>query len=46
MCDRYLDSLDDAAREPVLAGNVHDADSGPEGPPQHTSGGMTAGERD
>jgi glutamate synthase (NADPH/NADH) small chain len=41
MCDRYLDSLDNAVREPVLAGNVHDADEGPEGPPKHTDGGMS-----
>ena len=41
MCDRYLDALDDNVREPVLAGNVHDADEGPEGPPKHVSGGMS-----
>ena len=28
-------------REPVLAGNVHDADDGPEGPPSHPQGALT-----
>src|SRR3954451_25437355 len=41
MADRYLHELDAAEREPVLAGNVHDADEGPEGPPSHVSGAVT-----
>jgi glutamate synthase (NADPH) small chain len=45
MCDRYLGALALREREPVLAGNVHDADDGPEGPPTHASGGLTV-ERD
>src|SRR3954469_256502 len=45
MCDRYLDSLDHATRQPVVAGNVHDADGAPEGPPKHVSGGVSV-ERD
>ncbi len=40
MCDRHLRALAGGEREPVLAGNVHDADEGPEGPPDHVSGGM------
>jgi glutamate synthase (NADPH/NADH) small chain len=44
MCDRYLQSLDHEPREHVLAGNVHDADFGPEGPPQHTNGAVPAEE--
>jgi glutamate synthase (NADPH/NADH) small chain len=36
MCDRYLTSLADE-REPVLAGNVHDADDGP----VHADGALT-----
>jgi glutamate synthase (NADPH/NADH) small chain len=38
MCDRYLRTL----REELHTGNVEPADEGPEGPPQHVSGGMTA----
>jgi glutamate synthase (NADPH/NADH) small chain len=45
MCDRYLHSLASREREPVLAGNVHDADEGPEGPPSHADGSLQA-ERD
>ena len=41
MADRYLHRLDAADREPVLAGNVHDADEGPEGPPLHAQGAVT-----
>jgi len=41
MADRYLHELGAAGREPVLAGNVHDADDGPEGPPSHVSGALT-----
>ena len=41
MADRFLHELTAAEREPVLAGNVHDADEGPEGPPQHADGGVT-----
>jgi glutamate synthase (NADPH/NADH) small chain len=44
MADRYLHDLAGADREPVLAGNVHDADEGPEGPPSHADGGITAEE--
>jgi glutamate synthase (NADPH/NADH) small chain len=40
MADRFLHDLEAAEREPVLAGNVHDADDGPEGPPSHADGGM------
>jgi glutamate synthase (NADPH/NADH) small chain len=39
MADRYLRSL---APAPVESGNVHDADFGPEGPPQHVSGALVA----
>jgi len=38
MCDRYLGGL-----EPVHSGNVEPEDDGPEGPPLHTSGGLTTG---
>jgi glutamate synthase (NADPH) small chain len=38
MCDRYLRDL----REELHTGNVEDADTGPEGPPLHVSGGMPA----
>jgi glutamate synthase (NADPH/NADH) small chain len=41
MADRYLHELAASEREPVLAGNVHDADEGPEGPPSHADGAMT-----
>jgi glutamate synthase (NADPH) small chain len=41
MADRYLRSL---APAPVESGNVHDADFGPEGPPQHVSGALVAEE--
>jgi glutamate synthase (NADPH/NADH) small chain len=44
MADRYLHALGATNREPVLAGNVHDADDGPEGPPLHADGGVTAEE--
>jgi glutamate synthase (NADPH/NADH) small chain len=43
MVDRYLEGL--RFREPIHAGNVEPADEGPEGPPSHVSGGLTAGER-
>jgi glutamate synthase (NADPH/NADH) small chain len=41
MADRYRHELAAGEREPVLAGNVHDADEGPEGPPSHADGAMT-----
>jgi glutamate synthase (NADPH/NADH) small chain len=41
MADRYLHELSAHDREPVLAGNVHDADDGPEGPPSHVDGALT-----
>jgi glutamate synthase (NADPH/NADH) small chain len=41
MADRYLHELSAVDREPVLAGNVHDADDGPEGPPTHADGALT-----
>jgi glutamate synthase (NADPH/NADH) small chain len=41
MADRFLHDLDAAEREPVMAGNVHDADDGPEGPPLHADGALT-----
>jgi glutamate synthase (NADPH/NADH) small chain len=41
MADRYLHELAGVDREPVLAGNVHDADDGPEGPPSHADGAIT-----
>jgi glutamate synthase (NADPH/NADH) small chain len=41
MADRFLHDLDGAEREPVMAGNVHDADDGPEGPPLHANGALT-----
>ena len=41
MADRYLRSL---APLPVESGNVHDADFGPEGPPQHVNGALVAEE--
>jgi glutamate synthase (NADPH/NADH) small chain len=43
MVDRYLEGL--RFREPIHAGNVEPADEGPEGPPAHVSGGLTAGDR-
>jgi glutamate synthase (NADPH/NADH) small chain len=46
MADRYLHELAATEREPVLAGNVQDADEGPEGPPSHADGGLTAEEED
>src|SRR3954451_23386695 len=44
MADRHLHGLGAQEREPVLAGNVHDADDGPEGPPSHVDGALTAEE--
>jgi glutamate synthase (NADPH/NADH) small chain len=44
MADRYLHEQSAAEREPVLAGNVHDADEGPEGPPSHVNGALPAEE--
>jgi glutamate synthase (NADPH/NADH) small chain len=44
VADRYLHELAAAEPEPVLAGNVHDADEGPEGPPSHADGGVPAEE--
>ncbi|QEC49995.1 glutamate synthase subunit beta [Baekduia soli] len=41
MADRYLHGLAAQETEPVLAGNVHDADDGPEGPPSHADGALT-----
>jgi glutamate synthase (NADPH/NADH) small chain len=41
MADRYLHELNAHDRAPVLAGNVHDADDGPEGPPSHADGALT-----
>jgi glutamate synthase (NADPH/NADH) small chain len=41
MTDRYLHELDAHDREPVFAGNVHDADEGPEGPPSHADGALS-----
>ena len=41
MADRYLRAK---APAPVETGNVHDADFGPEGPPQHVSGALVAEE--
>jgi glutamate synthase (NADPH/NADH) small chain len=41
MADRHLRSL---APAPVESGNVHDADFGPEGPPQHVNGALVAEE--
>jgi glutamate synthase (NADPH/NADH) small chain len=41
MADRHLQSLEHPPREAVLAGNVHDADSGPEGPPRHADGALS-----
>ncbi|MEA2303433.1 MAG: glutamate synthase small chain [Solirubrobacteraceae bacterium] len=41
MADRYLQSLEHPPREAVPVGNVHDADSGPEGPPQHADGALS-----
>ncbi|MBI5104903.1 MAG: glutamate synthase subunit beta [Solirubrobacterales bacterium] len=40
MADRYLHELTAREHQPVLAGNVHDADEGPEGPPLHVNGAM------
>ena len=47
MVDRYLDQLDGRVDdpEPVTAGNVAPADTGPAGPPLHTAGAVPAGER-
>jgi glutamate synthase (NADPH/NADH) small chain len=45
MADRYLHGLGAAEHEPVLAGNVHDADEGPEGPPAHADGALTVEEQ-
>ena len=43
MADRYLQRpRATPPREPVLAGNVHDADEGPEGPPQDADGAVSA----
>jgi glutamate synthase (NADPH) small chain len=42
MCNRYLSELPE--REVVLAGNVRDADEGPEGPPSQASPGLSAEE--
>jgi hypothetical protein len=39
MADRYLSKL--AHQQPALVGGG-DADEGPEGPPKHTDGGLTA----
>jgi glutamate synthase (NADPH) small chain len=41
MADRHLR---EKAPAPVQTGNVHDADFGPEGPPQHVSGALVAEE--
>jgi glutamate synthase (NADPH/NADH) small chain len=41
MADRYLR---ENIREPVLSGNVHEADEGPEGPPSHAQGALVAEE--
>jgi len=41
MADRYLRAK---APAPVETGNVHDADFGPEGPPQHVAGALVAEE--
>jgi glutamate synthase (NADPH/NADH) small chain len=38
MCDRYLGRL----REELHTGNVEPADEGPEGPPNHVSGAVSA----
>ena len=38
MCDRYLGSLHPDAN----TGNAQPADEGPEGPPNHASGAITA----
>jgi glutamate synthase (NADPH/NADH) small chain len=46
MADRFLHELDSREREPVLAGNVHDADDGPEGPPSHADGGVAVEQQD
>jgi glutamate synthase (NADPH/NADH) small chain len=40
VCDRYLTEQVLHEREPVLVGNVHDADEGPEGPPKHADGSL------
>ena len=43
MADRHLHRLaHEEQRELVMSGNVAPADSGPAGPPQHASGGVTA----
>jgi glutamate synthase (NADPH) small chain len=41
MADRYLRAK---APAPIQSGNVHDADFGSEGPPQHVSGALVAEE--
>ncbi|MDX6656083.1 MAG: glutamate synthase small chain [Solirubrobacteraceae bacterium] len=41
MADRHLRAT---MREPVLSGNVHDADDGPDGPPSHVQGALVAEE--
>jgi glutamate synthase (NADPH) small chain len=41
MADRFLQALEHPPREAVMAGNVHDADAGPEGPPRHADGAVT-----
>jgi glutamate synthase (NADPH) small chain len=41
MADRHLRAK---APAPIESGNVHDADFGPEGPPQHVSGALVAEE--
>jgi glutamate synthase (NADPH/NADH) small chain len=41
MADRHLRAK---APAPIETGNVHDADFGPEGPPQHVSGALVAEE--
>jgi glutamate synthase (NADPH/NADH) small chain len=41
MADRFLRAK---APAPVESGNVHDADFGPEGPPQHVTGALVAEE--
>ena len=42
MADRYLRLA--RRPRPVESGNVHDADDGPEGPPQHVNGALVAEE--
>jgi glutamate synthase (NADPH/NADH) small chain len=47
MVDRYLDELDGSRDdpEPVMAGNVRPADSGPAGPPGYAEGALQVEER-